>query len=300
MTMRLDECRAMKQTNTIKQLKRLLLLKQQEAREAVLERERLTGRLFLLSALCNVLRWRRDTIRSAVLGLEEGQASPEVSLGNEAVEQTLLELERAIADHTLSRSRNTVDQMDIDGANDLGDVRSGCATAHAAAAIHLHGDLAGAAAPGTPSTAAAASVEQDPQQQQGSYQQYKHLYLPLQQQIAPPDDPLVLFKHLFLQPLSPGVASMSLPQVLAEYGQLARELSGVLQLHEKGLGAGQEARLQELLLRWEGCLCCCCCCCCCCLRCGKGCRRHALQGNAAYAILSLVTGQYQHGWSSLS
>ncbi|WIA39922.1 hypothetical protein OEZ86_013360 [Tetradesmus obliquus] len=42
---------------------------------------------------------------------------------------------------------------------------------------------------------------------------------------------------------------MSLQQLLAEYGQLVRQLAVALQLHEKGLGGSQEARLQELLLR---------------------------------------------------
>jgi hypothetical protein len=236
-TMRSDDWFAMMRTNTLKQLKRLLLAKQQEAREAALERDRLTGRLFLLSALCDVLRWRRDTVCTSVLGLEHGEASPDVSLGNEAVEQTLLELERAIADHSLSR--NTASHMDVYAPSALDVDSNGCAALHASASVCLQGGLA----------TADASEHDQHQQQRQIYQQYQRLSRPLQQQISPPEDPLALFKHLFLQPLYPGVDSMSLPQLLTEYGQLVRQLSVVLQLHEKGLGAHQEGKLQELVLR---------------------------------------------------
>lgn len=249
MTMRSDDLKTMRETQTIKQLKRMLLVKQQEAREAVLERERLTGRLFLLSALCDVLRWRRDTVCSAILGLQQGEASPDASLGTEAVEHTLLELERAIADTSLSRT--TAWHIDVNSPSALNGASSGsAAAAHAAAPPAVAFLQAGQAAAASPPATDTASIAVDHQQQlQRFQQQYQLLSQPLQQIIAPPEDPLALFKHLFLQPMYPGVGSMSLQQLLAEYGQLVRQLAVALQLHEKGLGGSQEARLQELLLR---------------------------------------------------
>jgi hypothetical protein len=241
----------MNDTDIIKQQKQLLLLKQQEARQAVLERERLTGRLFLLSALCDVLRWRRETVCNAILGPADADASSGVSLVHEgeAIEQTLLELERAIAEHSLSR--NAATGMDIDTPPAHCAVSSSpaavcaatpsCVQAGTAAALSAAAATAGAAVTGMP---------QEHEHQQQIYSSYQRLDRRLHQQIAPPDDPLALFKHLFLQPLYPaGVECMSLQQLLVWYADLVRDLSAVLQLHEQGAALNQEAQLQELAFR---------------------------------------------------
>uniref|UniRef100_A0A383VS08 Uncharacterized protein n=1 Tax=Tetradesmus obliquus TaxID=3088 RepID=A0A383VS08_TETOB len=138
--------------------------------------------------------------------------------------------------------------MDVNSPCAFNGASSGsAAAAHAPPAAFLQAGQAAAASPPATDTA---SIAVDHQQQlQRFQQQYQLLTQPLQQIIAPPEDPLALFKHLFQQPMYPGVGSMSLQQLLAEYGQLVRQLAVALQLHEKGLGGSQEARLQELLLR---------------------------------------------------
>jgi MarR-like DNA-binding transcriptional regulator SgrR of sgrS sRNA len=216
----------------------------------VLERERLSGRLFLLSALCEVLRWRRESVCSAILGLAHAEGSSEVALVDEAVEHTLLELERAIAEHSMSRNEAT--GMDIDTPPAQCAVSSGPAKARAATASCFQTGTAEAPTAAAAQTASSAFTRtRQEQQQQQSYQQYLCFDRRLHQQISPPDDPLALFKHLFLQPLWPaGVENMSLQQLLVVYGSLVRELSAVLQLHEQGSGHQQEARLQELAFRW--------------------------------------------------
>jgi hypothetical protein len=241
----------MKRKDKIKHLKQQLLLKQQEAREAVLERERLSGRLFLLSALCDVLRWRRETVCSAILGPALAGGSREVALFDEAVENTLLELERAIADHSLSRNAATGMDIDTPPAHCAAS-SSGPANVRAATPSCLEAGTAEsltAAAAAQTASAAVTSAPQ-PQQQQQNYQQYLRLDRRLHQLISPPEDPLAVFKHLFVQTLCPaGVENMSLQQLLVVYGRLVREMAAVLQLHEQGPGAHWEARLQELVFR---------------------------------------------------
>lgn len=189
----------------------VLLAKQQEHLQAQAQREYLHTKAEILDALCNFLVWRRDALHVSILGCVCSTISEEEELlkALQEVEQQAM----GVSNNLKHAGPSAVSVPCQGGVNRLQSVHS---------AEHQQG-----AAKGATSQPGAAIG---------------------QQTIAPVEDPLWLFKHLFVQPPLPGLEHPTIPWVLTELAQVVRELSLVLHLHEQHMG-DQTDKMKALLHR---------------------------------------------------